>query len=52
MEMVEKFKDLYKEEFGEDISLQEAQEQGTKLLNLMKVIYQPLPQKNLGKLNN
>jgi hypothetical protein len=42
-EMVEKFRELYRARFGEDISKEEALAQGTALLNMMKVIYRPLP---------
>lgn len=46
-EMVEKFRELYRTNFGEDISREEAYEQGIQLLQMMKVIYRPLP--NTGK---
>lgn len=42
-EMVEKFRELYRVRFGEDISKEEALAQGTALLSMMKVIYRPLP---------
>lgn len=42
-EMVEKFRELYQVRFGENISKEEALAQGTALLNMMKVIYRPLP---------
>lgn len=44
-EMVLKFQKLYKEKFGEEISKEEAYEQGIKLLKLIQVIYRPLPKK-------
>lgn len=48
-ELVQKFKALYKERFNEEISDQEALEQGIKLLGLMQVIYRPLPPENVDK---
>ena len=38
---LEEFQKLYKENFGEDISKQEALEKGLKLVNLIKLIYKP-----------
>ena len=35
---IEKFQEIYKDEFGSVISRQEALEQGTKLVNLMKIL--------------
>ena len=37
------FKSIYKQEFGEDISDQEAKEKGEKLLRLFDIIYKPIP---------
>ena len=42
-EAVGKYKRLYKEKFGKDLSDQEALEQATKLINLFRVIYRPIP---------
>lgn len=42
-EQLEKFKEIYKNQFGEELSDQDALEKATKLLNMMKVIYRPLP---------
>jgi hypothetical protein len=41
-EQLEKFKIIYKNQFGEELSDQEALEKATKLLNMMKVIYRPI----------
>lgn len=38
-EAVEEFQALYKAEFGEEISFEEALEQGTNLLRLYKAVY-------------
>jgi hypothetical protein len=42
-EAVEEFKDIYREEFGEKISDEEAQEMGGNLLFLLDLIYRPIP---------
>lgn len=39
---IEKFQMLYKEQFGAEISKEEAIEQGLKLLTLMSVVYKPM----------
>lgn len=39
-EAIEEFKQIYKEEFGEEISDQEAYEQGSRLINLYKTLWQ------------
>ncbi|MBU3922995.1 hypothetical protein KJ684_02035 [Patescibacteria group bacterium] len=43
-EAIDEYKDIYKKEFGEEISDEEAKEQGTKLLSLFKIIYRPIPE--------
>jgi hypothetical protein len=48
-EQLEKFKTIYKNQFSEELSDQEALEQATKLLNMMKIIYRPLPLKHKDK---
>lgn len=42
-ESIEKYKAIYKEEFGEELSDENAMEQATRLLNLARVVYQPMP---------
>ncbi len=44
-EQLESFKKIYKKRFGKNISDKEALKQATALLNMMKVIYRPLPKK-------
>lgn len=39
---VSSFQKLYKESFGEDISKEEAYTQGIKLIELVRVVYQPM----------
>jgi hypothetical protein len=40
---IDDFKSIYKQEFGESISNQEAKEKGEKLLRLFSIIYKPIP---------
>ena len=46
---LEKFKNIYRREFGIELTDQEAQEEGTKILILMKAIYKPIPKKQSEK---
>lgn len=46
------YQENYKKEFGREISYEEAQEQGTKLLRLFKLIYQPVPKDWITNRNN
>ena len=39
---IEKFQALYKEQFGKEISREDAYEQGIKLLRLMSIVYKPM----------
>lgn len=43
------FQKLYKEEFGIDISKEEAAEQGLKLVTLMSAVYKPMTQEELDR---
>ena len=49
---IDRFIFLYKTTFGQDISPQEAQEQGLKLTRLMRLIYQPISKSDLKNLNH
>jgi len=40
---IAEFQRIYEKEFGVKISKQDALEQGTKLINLVKAVYQPIP---------
>ena len=40
-ESLEKFKELYKKEFGEELSDQVALDKATRLLNLHRAVYAP-----------
>ena len=48
-EAIEEFKEIYKKVFGEEISDQEAYEQGSRLLRLFKAIYRPIPKSKAEK---
>lgn len=41
-EKIEEYRELYKKHFGEEISKEEALEQLTKLVNMVKLIYRPI----------
>jgi aldehyde:ferredoxin oxidoreductase len=43
-EVIEEFKQIYKQEFGEEISDQEAMEKATRLINLMRIICKRIPE--------
>jgi hypothetical protein len=51
-EAIDKYKQIYKKNFGEEISDEEAREQGESLISLFRVIYRPLPGKNYGIKND
>lgn len=40
---IEEFKEIYYKEFGTTISDEEAEEKGTNLISLFKIIYRPIP---------
>jgi hypothetical protein len=46
---IEEFKQIYKKEFGKDISDAEAEEKGEKLLNAFAIIYRPIPKEWIKK---
>lgn len=46
-EQVEKFQEIYKKQSGKEISYQDALAGGISLVRLMKIIYQPITQKEL-----
>lgn len=45
-EAVEEFKEIYKKEFGKELSNQEALEKATNLLTLFDAIYRPIPKEH------
>lgn len=42
-EAILEYQEIYKKEFGQEISYDDAREQGTKLLRLFNLIYKPIP---------
>ena len=48
---ITKFQELYKLEFGTDISKEEALEQGIKLLTLMSHVYKPMTEKECDEVD-
>lgn len=46
---IEKYREIYRKEFGEEISHEEAAEQAQRLLNLARVVMQPMPKSWLGR---
>lgn len=49
-ESIKKFQALYKKRFSEEISREEAYEQGVKLRRLVEIIYQPMTKEELKEL--
>jgi hypothetical protein len=47
-EAIEEYKRIYKRNFCEEISDEEAREQGENLINLFRIIYRPIPGKDYG----
>jgi len=43
---LEEFKQIYKNEFGEDLSDEEAREIAQRLLGFISLVYRPLPEGN------
>jgi len=42
-EALEEFKQIYKEEFGEDLTDAEAEEMATRVMRLYELLFRPLP---------
>lgn len=49
-DQVKKFKQLYREHFGRDITSAEARERGMNLLRIVKFVYQPITQAEVDAL--
>ena len=47
---IEKFRTLYKNHFGQEISREEAYEKGVKLLRLVELIYKPMTEQEYSNL--
>jgi hypothetical protein len=46
---LEKFKEIYKKEYGKEISDEDALEQGTKLLRMVELVYKPMTAEDYKK---
>ena len=49
-EALKEYKEIYKKEFGKDISDAEALEQATRLLRLIEIIYKPMTKEEFDEL--
>lgn len=47
---LEKFKQLYRDKFGMELTNQDALEKATKLVRLMEIIYKPMSLKDFNKM--
>lgn len=47
---IEKFQEIYKKQFGKEISTEEAYEKGAKLLRLVQLVYRPITLEQYEKL--
>ncbi len=45
---IQKFKALYRKHFGIELSDEEAQEKGSKLVRLMEIIYKPMTEEEFA----
>lgn len=50
-ESVEKFRIIYKAEFGAELTFDEAAEQAERFLNLTRIVMQPMPKQYLTRYN-
>jgi hypothetical protein len=46
---IEKYREIYKAEFGMDLTFEEASEQAQRFLNLARIVMQPMPKKYLAR---
>lgn len=47
-EAVEEYRQIYKKKFNKEITFEEAREQGEQLIELMKLIYEPISFQKMG----
>lgn len=45
-EQIAEYQRIYKEHYGKEISKAEAVEQGIRLINLIKLVYKPIPKQS------
>lgn len=50
-EAIEEYQEIYKETYGIEIPFEKAQEGGVKLLRLFRLVYQPIPNEWLEKID-
>lgn len=48
---IKRFQEIYRNEFGVDLTLEEATEQAERLLNLTRIVMQPMPKQYLNRYN-
>jgi len=48
---IEKYREIYRKQFGVDISIDDAAEQANRLLSLARVVLQPMPKAWEGRYN-
>jgi aldehyde:ferredoxin oxidoreductase len=48
-EAIEKYRKIYKAEFGVDLTFEEASEQAQRFLNLARIVMQPMPKRMLPR---
>lgn len=49
-DQITQFQEIYRKHFGKNVSKEEAQDKGIKLVNLMRVAYSPLSKEKFEKL--
>lgn len=47
-EAIEEFKQIWKKEFREEINNEKANEEGSRLIRLIKAVYKPVPKTELA----
>jgi aldehyde:ferredoxin oxidoreductase len=48
---IEKYREIYKAEFGMDLTFEDASEQAQRFLNLARIVMQPMPKRMLPRYN-
>ena len=51
-EAIEEFREIYKKEYGEELSKEDARERAERLFGLVKAVYSPKQQRVEEKMNN
>jgi hypothetical protein len=50
-EQIKQFQDLYKNHFGKEIGREEAIQKGNQLINIVKLTYKPMTEKEYQQFN-